>query len=247
MKKSLSLIVAVCCLALMTAQSHAAFVVAVDLDPVDGPQSLNPNFSFGGDTTAASDSTQSFAVGMPAHQSLFGGNGVNFGDTYVVSYTPGTDADNYFPSSGDLLGSVTGFGTETASGVTGGASGTYKVYVTVPSSTNVSAFSNFTVTGDGAPVVLSSVNLNDGGTGADLDAGPAFVGGANNAWFLLGTVDLTAGVTYTVTQDATANTFVSQRLAGVMWELQSSGIPEPTSVTLLTLGGVALFGLRRRQ
>ena len=50
-------------------------------DIVDGPQSLHPNFSFGGDTTAASDSIASAAVGLVPHQSLFGGNGVNLPDT----------------------------------------------------------------------------------------------------------------------------------------------------------------------
>jgi len=239
-------LVALSVVVLSISQTQAAFVAAVDLDPVDGPQSLHPNFSFGGDTTAASDSTASFAVGLPPHQSLFGGNGSALGDTYIMSYTPGTDADNFFPASGDLLGSTTGFGTELASGVLGGGSDSYKVYITVPASGNISATSNFTVTGDGAPVVLAAVDLNDGGTGADADAGPAFVGGANNAWFLLGTVDLTAGTTYTVTQDATANTFVSQRLAGVMWEAQTA-IPEPTSLALIGLGGMAMLLVNRRR
>ena len=232
-------------LLLFVVPAQAAFVVAVDLDPADGPQSLNPNFSFGGDTTSASDSTASAAVGMPPHQSLFGGNGVTLGDTYIASYTPGVDADNFSPTAGSLLGSTTGFGTETASGIAGGTSGTYKVYVTVPASTNVNpAGSDFTVTGDGAPVVLNAVNLNDGGTGADLDAGPAFVGGANNAWYLLGEVQLTAGNTYSVIQAAKANTFVSQRLAGVMWEKQ---IPEPTSLIVLGIGSVLGLTLRRRK
>lgn len=246
MKKQLYL-VAFSIAMLSVAQSQAAFVAAVDLDPVDGPQSLHPNFSFGGDTTAASDSTQSFAVGLPAHQSLFGGNGSLSGDTYVMSYTPGTDVDNFSPAAGSLLGSTTGFGTELATGIAGGASGTYSVYITVPASTNVNAAgSNFTITGNGVPVTLNAVNLNDGGTGADLDPGPAFVGGANNAWFLLGTVDLTAGVTYTMTQDANANSFVSQRLAGVMWEAQTV-IPEPTSFALISLGGVAMLLVSRRR
>jgi len=245
MKKQLFL-VAVCISMLAATQSQAAFVAAVDLDPVDGPQSLNPNFSFGGDTTSASDSIPSAAVGLPAHQSLFGGNGNLFGDTYIMSYTPGPDADNFFPTAGSLLGSTTGFGTELASGVVGGGSDSYKVYITVPQSTNISALSNFTVTGDGAPVVLSNVDLNNGGTGADLDPGPAFIGGANDAWYLLGTVNLTAGVTYSVTQDATANTFVSQRLAGVMWEAQTA-IPEPTSLALLGLGGVFMSLITRKR
>lgn len=226
---------------LAAGNSNAAFVVAADLDP-GTDQSLHPNFSFGGDTTAVSSSVQSFAVGLPAHQSIFGGNGNIFPDTYVVSYTPGTDLDNYSPSTGALLGSTTGFGTETASGLLGGASGLYKVYFTVPESTTVSAFSTATITGNGGPLVFPGLNLNNGGTGADLDAGPAFVGGANNAWYLLGTVDLTEGDTYTFTLESSSNTFVSQRLAGVMWEK----VPEPTSTMLLGLG-VAIGLVRRRR
>jgi len=243
--KKFALIAALGAALLYAAPTHAAFVVAVDLDPVDGPQSLNPNFSFGGDTTSASDSTLSAAVGLPPHQSLFGGDGVNSGDTYVASYTPGTDADNFAPAPGTLLGSTTGFGTELASGAVGGSSGLYNVYFTVPASTNVNiAGSNFTVTGDGASVVLNAVNLNDGGTGTDLDPGLAFVGGANNAWYLLGTVQLTAGNTYTVTQDANANTFVSQRLAGVMWE---AVIPEPATLSLFGLASASMLVCRRRS
>jgi len=224
---------------------NAAFVVAVDLDPVDdGPISPHPNFSFGGDTTTASDSTPSAAVGLGAHSSLFGGNGNLFPDTYVVSYTPGTDNDNYSLAAGALLGSSTGFGTETSSGLTGGVSGSYKVYITVPSSGNVTSTSTATATGDFmSTVVVSGLNLNDGGTGVDLDPGPAFVGGAVNAWYLLGTVDLTAGNTYTMTLESTGgNTFVSQRLAGVMWE----PVPEPSSAALLGLGTFVLIGRRRR-
>ena len=235
--KKFNLIAAASMVMLSAANSHAAFVVAPDLDP-DDPQVFSPNFSFGGDTTSASSSATSAAVGLPPHDSLFGGKGIDSPDTYIVSYTPGVDADNFSPAPGSLLGSTTGFGTEIASGLVGGISGLYNVYITVPATTNVNtAGSLFTVTGNGGPLVVDPVDLNDGGTGADLDPGPAFVGGANNAWFLLGTVSLTEGITYTVTQEANANTFVSQRLAGVLWERV---IPEPTSMCLL---GLALLGL----
>ncbi|MEQ8209133.1 MAG: PEP-CTERM sorting domain-containing protein [Lacipirellulaceae bacterium] len=245
MKKILSL-TAACAVLLAGGVAQAAFTAAVDLDPAGGttPGSLNPNFSFGGDTTTASESIPSAAVGLPDHDSLFGGDGATAGDTYVMSYTPGVDADNFFPAAGSLLGSTTGFGTETASGQVGGGSGLYNVYVTFPASTNVNpAGSNFTVTNDGADLVVLAVDQNNGGTGADLDPGPAFVGGANNSWFKLGTVPLTSGTTYTVSMSANANTFVSQRLAGVMWEL---AIPEPTSLMLLGFAGCALITTRRR-
>jgi PEP-CTERM motif len=60
---------------------------------------------------------------------------------------------------------------------------------------------------------------------------------------LLGTVNLVAGNTYTVTQEATANTFVSQRAHAVMWE-PVSNVPEPSTVALL---GLACFGLLIRR
>ena len=222
---------------LCTPQLHAAYVAAVDLNPDPG-QTLHPNFSFGGDTTSASESIPSYAIGLPAHDSIFGGNGMSFGDTYIMSYAPGADVDNFFPASGSILGSTTGYGTEIASGLAGGTSGYYKVYITGPETVGISSTSNITITGDGAPVQLLGVDMNNGGTGADQDPGPAFVGGANNAWYLLGQVHLTAENTYTMTQVANANTFVSQRLAGVMWERV---VPEPTSIALLGIGAVFSF------
>ncbi|MEM1027208.1 MAG: PEP-CTERM sorting domain-containing protein [Planctomycetota bacterium] len=216
------------------AGANAAFVVNADTSEA--------NFSFGGDTTSASSSAASAAVGTSG-VSLFGGNGSADPDNYTFSYTPGTDADNFSPAAGSLLGSTTGFGTEFASGLAGGISGTYNVYITSPASTNVNpAGSLITVAGDAATGdVIAALDFNDGGTGADLDPGPAFVGGANNSWYLIGTVDLTAGTTYTVTVEANVNSFVSQRTAAVMWER----VPEPATASLLGLGALAM--LRRRS
>ncbi|MEM7577691.1 MAG: PEP-CTERM sorting domain-containing protein [Planctomycetota bacterium] len=185
---------------------------------------------------------------MSGFASLFGGNGSASPDTYVFSYTPGTDADNFSPAAGSLLGSTTGFGTETASGLVGGVSGQYNVYVTAPASTNISGGATTITALSDSTDVVESLDLNSGGTGADLVVGPVddpdnniFVGGANNAWYLLGTVDLTAGTTYTVTWEAGTNSFVSMRAAGVMWER----VPEPATASLLGLGALAM--LRRRS
>ncbi len=219
--------------ALIAAPASAAFI--------SNASTSDPSFSLGGDTTSASSSIASAAVGTSGN-SLFGGNGVADPDTYVFSYTPGTDADNFSPAAGSLLGSTTGFGTELASGVAGGGTGTYNVYWTTPASTNVNAAgADFTLESDGGDVSVLAVNGNNGGTGADLDPGAAFVGGANNSWYLLGTVTLTAGNTYTVTQEAVVNSFVSMRSSAIMWEAVASEpvIPEPTSAVLLA----GMFGL----
>jgi hypothetical protein len=193
------------------------------------------NFRLGGNTTTVGTSTAtSGAIGRTANiGSVFGGDG-SPSDTYVFRYTPGPDADNTTFAAGTALGSVTGFPGEgnVSSGLTGGVSGIYRVYFTTPESINVANPScDFTITQDGEPIVLDDVNLNSGGTGPDTDPGGAFVGGANNAWWLLGTVHLTAGTTYTVTQNSNDASFVSQRAHGVMWER----VPEPSAGGLVML------------
>ena len=90
------------------------------------------------------------AVGTTANVgSIFGGNGVNSPDTYVFSYTPGTNADNTVYAANAVLGSTTGFPGQgnLATGLVGGVSGRYNVYMTSPPTTNISGGdSTFTVT-----------------------------------------------------------------------------------------------------
>jgi hypothetical protein len=208
----------------------------------------NATFSFGGDTTSASTSVPSAAVGLIGTNSIFGGNAVNLPDTYVFSYTPGVNVDNTIFAPGAVLGSTTGFPGQgnVATGLPGGLPGLYNVYFTTPETVGISGGpSNFTITQNGAPVLLSA-NLNSGGTGPDTDPGAAFVGGANNAWYKLGTVSLLTGTTYSVTQAATSNTFVSQRAHAVMWEFVGPIIPEPAALTLGALGMLGIVAGRRR-
>jgi hypothetical protein len=63
-------------------------------------------------------------------------------------------------------------------------------------------------------------------------------------WNLLGTVQLTAGNTYTVTQTAPNTSFTSMRSGGVMWELQP--IPEPATLSLAALGLIGVLSVRRK-
>jgi hypothetical protein len=229
---------------LSAGEARAAFVVGAH----SSEKANATNFAFGGDTTSASASVASAAVGLTGTNSIYGGNGVNFADTYVFSYRVGLNPDNTTFTSGAVLGSTTGFPGQgnIATGAAGNVSGTYNVYFTSPSTVGISGGNTtFTITQNGAPIVVSA-NLNDAGTGPDTDPGPAFVGGANNAWFKLGTVNLVAGNTYTVTQEAGSNTFVSTRAHAVMWEL--APVPEPATFVLAGLGlaGVGFASRRRR-
>ena len=77
----------------LASTSQAAYLLEVDTDGMDdGNLAFNPGFTFGDDTTTASQSAASTAFGMTGGDSVFGGNGSAFPDTYVFTYTPGTYA-----------------------------------------------------------------------------------------------------------------------------------------------------------
>lgn len=237
---------------LCAAPAQAAFIVEAN-----GGKG-NANFSSLGHSTSTTPST---ALGTSAPGSIFGNPSNSTGpDQYTFHYTPGTDVDNTTYNLGDILGNSSatdadgaGAGlpafvtaSQLATGLTGGVSGLYNVYITVPPSTNVNAAGSLIdITSDAATISLNPVNLNNTGTGPNTNPNVdgAYIGGANNMWLKIATVPLTAGVTYSVTMTANAPTFVSQRGHGVMWE---RAVPEPSSLLLAAIGCIALATRRKR-
>ena len=208
--------------------ASAALIFEIDIDGADdGVLTFNPNFSFGGNTTIASQSATSTAFGTSGADSIFGGDGVAIPDTYLYSYAPDTEPDNLVIPAGQDLGDG-----NVATGFTGGGSGLYRVYATWPFTTNVSGgltTYNVTTTGDAFSV---SIDQNRGGAGL------------GDVWVRLGDIDYSSGA-ITVEQTAGSNSFVSMRAYGLLFE--PAPIPEPSSALLLLFGAVPLVRLVRQR
>lgn len=210
--------------------ASAAYVLSIDTDGATGNGiTFNPNFSFGGDTTSGSTSTAfSAAIGLPLGDSLFGGNGVNSPDTYVYSYTPGTDGDNVSLLAGTALNA----NGDQASGEVAGGSGLYNIYATYPASANVSGgLVTFNLVA--GATTLFSVQIDQVTSGSNL--------GNGNQWVFLGSAALDAATTYELQQIAGSNTFVSMRASGVLFDAQVSAVPEPSMAVVLGMAGVGAW------
>ena len=248
MRLRISAVAALCLFAIGLSTAQAAFIV--EADNVAPAGKANDHFS----ATPApgfSLSVPSTAPGLAGNQSAFGNPATTGPDVYTFRYTPIPDLDNTVFLPGDALGthrldpaSTLVADPQTASGLVGGLSGIYKVYITWPNSGNVnSAGSIVTVNNDGAPIVLDPVNMN--GDPAFPATFTAIGEAGKNKWLNIGTVHLTTGTTYTVTVEAHVNSFVSQRVHGVMWEFVA--IPEPSTFALVGLACIGLLGARRRN
>jgi peptidoglycan/xylan/chitin deacetylase (PgdA/CDA1 family) len=204
--------------------AHAAYLIEIDTDGLDdGNIAWNPDFSFGGDTTIATQSVKGTAPGLTGGDSIYGGNGL--ADTYVYTYSPDTKTDNRYLDPGMALGDG-----NFATGAIGGGPGRYAVYATWPTTTNVNGG-------------LTHYQIATAGTSASFSIDQNSKG---NVWVKLGEIDYTSGP-ITVSQTPTSSTSVSMRAAGLLFESlsggSSGGYDGPPGPFIMGEGAGRLFGV----
>ena len=241
--KKFSMCAALVCAGLMSATAQGAYIFHVDIDGSNAGTAvtLNPLFSYGGDTTAYhAASVKSNAVGMNNHNSIYAGNGATQADTYVYSYTPATAGNNWNPAAGTALDSgVHVDDGQVATGAAAGTNGLYNIYATWPQTASVSGgITHYTLTDSLNNVVFDVDIIQNTAQAENL----TFGGGGE--WVFLATSGLIGTETYTLTQKSSANTFVSMRAAGLLFD---QVIPEPTSLALAGLAGLGMLVVRRRS
>jgi PEP-CTERM motif len=218
---------------LMASSAQAAWVMDVDIDGLDdGPVTLNPNFGFNADTGSFGfSSSASNAVGHNAADSIASGGATLGPDTYITTYTPAVDGDNV-----NVAGLALNDEGDVGGALLAGGSSLYRIYATWPTTNNVSGGLTTFALNDGIGD-LFNIQL-DQNTVQDTDGD----GSAGDEWIFLGEVTLDANTTYTLTQNSSANTFVSMRLSGYLFD----AVPEPASLGLMGIGGLALLSRKRR-
>lgn len=225
---------------LIASTASAAFLLEVDTDGLDdGILTFNSGFALGANTIAVSQSIAASTFGLTGGDSVFGGNTpddpndpLDGGpDTYLYTHSPDSQADNLATTPHTDLGEG-----NTASGRTGGGTGSYDVYATWPFTGNVSGgLTTYSVStaGDAFNAVINQNDANDLFGAA----------GRGHVWVLLGSINYTSG-SIDITQTPTANTFVSMRSSGVLFERT---VPEPTSLVLAAMAGFAVICSARRR
>lgn len=222
----------------VASSAQAAFLVEIDTDGADdGVLTYHPNFSFGGDTTTASQSSPSSAVGLNGADSIFGGNGTNFPDTYQAKYTPAIDGDSI-----DLSGQALNVWGDVGSSIVAGGSGDYAIYATWPHTNNVSGNPiTFTLGEAAGDLATVSLNQNSAVPQRDVTGDGIPDPGSGGEWIYLFTVTLDANTEYTLRQEAGTNSFVSMRASGYLFD----AVPEPASLGLMGMGGLVLLSRKR--